>query len=122
MALEGRQVPVPADVQADGIERYPQDVEAAIYFCCLEALQNVTKYASASTVGIRLTSAEGMVSCKISDNGQGFDMAATARGSGLQNMADRMEALGGSVEVESSVGRGTSVTASVPLQLFELAS
>jgi signal transduction histidine kinase len=119
---QARKAPVPVDVQADGIQRYPRDVEAAIYFCCLEALQNVSKYAGASTVGIRLSSVEGMVSCKISDNGQGFDMAATPRGSGLQNMADRMEALGGSVEVESSVGRGTSVTASLPLQQFELAS
>jgi signal transduction histidine kinase len=62
------------------------------------------------------------VSCQISDNGQGFDMAATPRGSGLQNMADRMEALGGSVEVQSSIGSGTSVTASLPLRVLELAS
>jgi signal transduction histidine kinase len=119
---QARKAPVPIDIQVDGIERYSQDVEAAIYFCCLEALQNVAKYAGASTVEIRLRSADGRVSCQISDNGQGFDMAATPRGSGLQNMADRMEALGGSVEVQSSIGSGTSVTASLPLRVLELAS
>jgi signal transduction histidine kinase len=119
---QARKAPVAVEIEADGIQRYPQELEAAIYFCCLEALQNVAKYADASTVEIRLRAADGKVSCQVSDNGRGFDMAATPWGSGLQNMADRMEALGGSVDVQSSVGTGTSVTASLPLQLLELAS
>jgi signal transduction histidine kinase len=119
---QARKAPVAVEIEADGIQRYPQELEAAIYFCCLEALQNVAKYADASTVEIRLRAADGKVSCQVSDNGRGFDMAATPWGSGLQNMAERMEALGGSVDVQSSVGTGTSVTASLPLQLLELAS
>jgi signal transduction histidine kinase len=112
---QARKSGLPVRVSADGIERYPQDVEAAVYFCALEAMQNAAKYASASSVSIRLSQAEGWLELAIEDDGAGFDPAATARGSGLQNMADRLEALGGSLEVRSTVGSGTTVAGRVPI-------
>ena len=107
--------PVSLRVEAAGdLGRYPQDVEAAVYFCCLEALQNVAKYADASTVVIRLFEADGKLCFSISDDGAGFDPEATPRGSGIQNMIDRVEAFAGRLEVTSSPGVGTSVSGELP--------
>jgi signal transduction histidine kinase len=115
-ALEGqaRKSPVPARVEPDGIGRYPPEVEAAVYFCCLEALQNVAKYAEASRVTLRLTHATGGLTFEVSDDGCGFDPDSTSSGTGLQGMADRVEAVGGTLQIESSAGAGTIVTGRVP--------
>jgi signal transduction histidine kinase len=115
-ALRGqaRRVPVPVSVEADGIGRYPQEVEAAVYFCCLEALQNVTKYASASSVRLSLAHARGGLSFHVEDDGVGFDPSSVGRGSGLQNIADRLESLGGSLEVRSRSGEGCAVSGWIP--------
>jgi len=115
-ALEAQagKVPVPVDVAADGIGRYPQEAEAAAYFCVLEALQNVTKYAKASRVIVRLGEEDGDLTFSVSDDGQGFDVEAAPKGSGLQNMADRVEALGGNLEVRSAPGEGTTVIGRIP--------
>jgi signal transduction histidine kinase len=111
---QARKVPIPVTVVAEGIGRYPQPVEAAVYFCCLEALQNVTKYAQASGVEIRLQAGDGELVVQVVDDGVGFDPERTPRGSGLQNMADRMAVLGGRVEIRSRPGEGTTIVGQVP--------
>jgi len=110
-----RKSPVTVSVEADGVVRYPQEVEAAVYFCCLEALQNVAKYAGASHAAVRLSEEAGELQFEVADDGAGFDAAETPRGSGSQNMVDRVEALGGSLEVRSAAGAGTMVTGRLPV-------
>jgi signal transduction histidine kinase len=102
-------------VEPDGIGRYSQAAEAATYFCCLEALQNVAKYAGASQATVRLWQEDGILAFSVRDDGRGFDPASTGYGTGLQGMADRLSALGGSLEVESAVGTGTVVTGRIPV-------
>ncbi len=116
-ALEAqvRKSPLPITVEADGIGRYPQDQEAALYFCALEALQNVTKYADATSVTLRLRERDGRVAFEVADNGRGFDPATTRHGTGLQGMADRMAALAGELVVTSAPGAGTTVMGSLPV-------
>jgi signal transduction histidine kinase len=109
---------VPVVVDAEGVERYPQEIEAALYFCTLEALQNIQKYAAASSVKIRVRDEEGMVSVVITDDGYGFDVKTSSRGAGMTNMEDRLDALGGSLRIDSSPGRGTIVRASVPISIL----
>src|SRR3990170_2372868 len=117
-ALEAqtRKTPVTVAVLANGIPRFSAEVEAAVYFCCLEALQNVAKYAGASKASIRLTATDRELAFGVSDDGVGFDATELPRGTGLQNMADRVEALGGTLEVRSAPGRGTTVSGRVPAQ------
>jgi signal transduction histidine kinase len=111
---QARKAPVPVTVEAAGIGRYTQDLEAALYFSILEALQNVAKYAEASAARISLCEDGGMVAFTVADDGKGFDQATTRMGSGVQGIADRLAALGGSLEVSSSPGQGTRVAGSVP--------
>jgi signal transduction histidine kinase len=116
-ALRGqeRRLPFPLAIDADGVGRYPQEVEAAVYFCCLEAFQNASKHANASRVTVTLRELDGGLSFTVSDDGRGFDVMSTPRGSGSQNMVDRMDALDGRLEVVSSPGAGTTVSGWVPL-------
>ena len=109
----------PTQVLADGIGRYPQEAEAAVYFCCLEALQNVAKYAGASRVVVTLRDEGAALSFTVEDDGRGFDPSAAPRGSGMQNMADRLAALGGSFEVRSAPGGGTTVLGRIPVRPAE---
>ncbi len=108
---------VPVTVEAEGLRRYPQDREAAVYFCCLEALQNVAKYAGSSSVVVRLEERGGDLVFAVTDDGAGFDPATTGYGTGLRGMADRLEALGGDLWVESAPGRGTTVTGRISIDL-----
>jgi signal transduction histidine kinase len=101
--------PVPTKVEAGEVARYPMEVEAAIYFCVLEALQNVAKYAGASSAVVRLAEDNGHITFAVTDDGAGFDVARAARGAGLTNMTDRIEALGGRLEVSSRPGAGTTI-------------
>ncbi len=112
---QARKVPVPVEVAPDGVGRYPQDVEAAIYFCCLEALQNIAKYADASRVHVRLSHEGERLAFEVRDDGRGFDATTVSRGIGLQGMTDRLEAIGGELEVVSAPGAGTRVAGSVPV-------
>jgi signal transduction histidine kinase len=105
---------VPVSVQAVRLGRYPQEIEAAVYFCCLEALQNIGKYAKASTATVRLEDGAGTLMFEVTDDGAGFDPAATGFGTGLQGMADRLDALGGSLDVRSAQEQGTTVAGRVP--------
>jgi signal transduction histidine kinase len=103
-------------VSPDGVGRYAQEVEAAIYFSVLEGLQNVAKYADASSVEVSLSASNGFVLFDVHDDGQGFDPTRTGYGTGLQGMADRLSALGGSLAVESRPGAGTTISGSVPVR------
>jgi signal transduction histidine kinase len=103
-------------VEIDGVdERHEADVEAALYFCCLEALQNIAKHAPEATATVRLVGREGLLVLEVEDDGPGFDIAAGADGQGRQNMTDRVGAVGGVVVVETGPGRGTRVRAEVPV-------
>jgi signal transduction histidine kinase len=114
LEAQARRSPVPVVVEPDGIGRYPQDAEAAVYFCCLEALQNVGKYAGASSVAIRLGHVAGELTFEVADDGVGFDALVGSYGTGLQGMDDRLSAIGGSLEVRSAPGAGTTVAGRVP--------
>jgi signal transduction histidine kinase len=98
------------------VTRYPAEAEATAYFCVLEALQNAAKYADASRAIVSLGEEDGHLVFSVSDDGSGFDVEGTAKGSGLQNMADRLDALGGTIEVTSSPGGGTTVTGRIPVE------
>jgi signal transduction histidine kinase len=106
---QARKATIQVTVDADGIGRYSQEVEAAVYFSVLEAMQNVQKYAGASRVEVWLREESGELRFGVDDDGRGFDIAATRKGSGLVNMADRLDALGGQLQLTSTIGTGTSV-------------
>ena len=116
---QARKAPVPVEVVADDISRYPQEIEAAVYFCCLEALQNVAKYASPTRATLTLEERAGELSFSVTDDGRGFDPETTPTGSGTLNMSDRLEALGGSLSLTSTLGGGTTVTGRVPIRALE---
>jgi signal transduction histidine kinase len=115
LQAQAHKAPVPVQIDADGIGRYPQDTEAAVYFCALEALQNITKYASATRATISLACADGSLRFTITDDGAGFDTAASRHGTGLQGMADRLAALGGALHVRSQPEHGTTISGHLPV-------
>ena len=121
-ALESQanKAPIPVRVDAEGVGRYTQEAEAAIYFCCLEALQNVAKYANASEAHVRLAEGNRGLRFEVSDDGAGFEPAAAVNGTGLQGMADRLDAIGGSFEVRSAPGAGTIVIGAIPARASDL--
>ena len=112
---QARKATLPVVVDADGIGRYPQDIEAAVYFCCLEALQNIQKYAQAKNATVRLHEEPARLVFEVRDDGKGFDVAAVKKGAGTSNMADRIDALGGSLVIESTPGAGSKVGGRLPI-------
>jgi signal transduction histidine kinase len=106
---------LPVAVEAGGIGRFGQDTEAAVYFCCLEALQNTAKYAQATHARICLQAQNRTLRFTVSDDGTGYDTRHTPMGSGQRNMADRLAALGGRLEVRSAPSHGTTITAQLPV-------
>lgn len=114
LEAQARKAAVPTTVAAEGIGRYTQDVEAAVYFSCLEAMNNVAKYAEASSATVALTQTNGHLTFVVTDDGRGFDPGATGYGTGLQGMADRLDAIRGTLSVASHAGAGTTITGSVP--------
>jgi signal transduction histidine kinase len=109
--LAGRS-PVPVEIVDIPDERLPGPVEAAAYYLIAEALTNVAKYAGASAVRVRVATSDAGVLVEVSDDGVGG--ADPAGGSGLRGLADRVEALGGTLEVRSAAGAGTSLRAEIP--------
>jgi signal transduction histidine kinase len=104
------------DVQSNGAGRYRQELEAAVYFCCLEALQNAAKHAGEDArAGISLAERQGVLQFEVSDDGRGFDPELPGR-AGIQNMIDRIGALGGTLSVASAPGSGTVVRGQVPTE------
>jgi signal transduction histidine kinase len=115
LRVAGRIAPIATQVDAEPIGRQRPEVEATVYFACLEALQNAAKHARGATgVEIRLVN-NGGLRFEVQDDGEGFVVPAVTNGSGLTNMRDRVAAVGGDVEVRSSPGRGTTVTGFVPV-------
>jgi signal transduction histidine kinase len=112
LASLAEQAPVPVEVVAPAT-KLPADVEAAAYFLCSEALANIAKHASASRISISVTTRDGWVRVEIGDDGLGG--ADPTRGTGLRGLADRVEALGGTLHLESPTGGGTRLTAEIPL-------
>jgi signal transduction histidine kinase len=98
-----------------GDGRLPVEVEAAVYFSALEALQNAAKHAGATRVVVRLDRGDGDLTFSVSDDGRGFQPTSARRGSGLQNLADRLEALGGTLEVEAAPGAGATIRGRIPV-------
>jgi signal transduction histidine kinase len=102
-------------VRHNSIGRHEPQVEAAIYYCCLEAVQNATKHAGAGArVVITLAPHGDALDVTIADDGPGFDLIRDAEGTGLVSMCDRIGAVGGELEIASSPGTGTKIRAHVP--------
>jgi signal transduction histidine kinase len=110
----GRRSPLPVSVSAEGIGRFPPETESAVYFCCLEALQNAAKHAGgASSVAVELR-LDGDLLFEVSDDGCGFVVADGREGSGITGMRDRLAAVGGELRIESGPGAGVRVCGRVP--------
>ncbi|GAB2613425.1 hypothetical protein GCM10027269_82340 [Kribbella endophytica] len=106
--------PLPVELVVTGVGRYAARVEAAAYFCALEALQNAAKHSSASAIRLDLRSGSDVLELVVQDDGVGFDPRATQTGAGLVNMRDRVESAGGTLTIETGPARGTVVAASLP--------
>jgi signal transduction histidine kinase len=114
LRAQAARAPIPVLIEADGVGRYRRDIEATAYFCVLEALQNVSKYARASQATVTLACPDGHLEFTVTDDGAGFDPAATPRGTGLQGMEDRLAAAGGTLRITSRPGDGTIISARLP--------
>jgi signal transduction histidine kinase len=102
-------------METDGIGRYPIELEAAVYFCTLEALQNAAKYAHATEITIAFRERGGALEFSVTDDGVGFLADERSRGTGIQGMRDRMAVFGGDAEIDSTPGEGTSVRGRIPI-------
>jgi signal transduction histidine kinase len=109
--------PLDVIVRAEEVGRYPAEVEAAVYFCCLEALQNAAKHAPEASVVVEVVQDAGILRFEVSDDGPGFDPAAATAGHGYVNMSDRIGAIGGTVEWRSAAGSGASVRGAIPVSV-----
>ncbi len=110
-----RRVPVPVEIVDHGAGRHDRQIETAVYFCVLEALQNVTKYADADSVTVELELVDDdTLGFSVVDDGRGFDLNTNGGGTGLANMRDRLGAVSGSLDITSIPGRGTTVVGSIP--------
>jgi signal transduction histidine kinase len=106
----------PTQIDAVGVGRYPPEIESAVYYCCLEAIQNATKHGGGGVlVSVALAEENGRLAFRVVDDGPGFP-AGEVRGSGLQNMEDRLGALGGRLTIATAPGRGTTISGEVPLR------
>jgi signal transduction histidine kinase len=108
-----RKCPIPVSVDKGGVGRFPQPVETTVYFCIVEALQNTVKHARASSAHVALAEADGQVTFTVTDDGTGFDPTGP-RGHGLTNIADRLDANGGSLHIDTGPGHGTTITGHIP--------
>jgi signal transduction histidine kinase len=106
----------PPQIDAVGVGRYPPEIESAVYYCCLEAMQNAAKHGGRDVqVSVALAEEDGQLTFRVVDDGPGFAVGEV-RGLGLQNMEDRLGALGGRLTITSAPGRGTTVSGSVPVR------
>jgi signal transduction histidine kinase len=106
---------LPVRMETDGIGRYPIELEAAVYFCTLEALQNAAKYAHASEITVSFRERDDAIEFVVADDGVGFHPSANGRGTGVQGIRDRISVFGGDATIESSPGTGTTVRGRVPI-------
>jgi len=115
LEAQAHRTPVPVEVVAGPLPRYSQEIEAGVYFCVLEALQNMVKHAQATKATVSIEQRDGHLAFSVADDGRGLNPERAHSGSGMQNMRDRIEVLGGELQVESSPGAGTRVTGSIPV-------
>ncbi|MGD2043476.1 MAG: sensor histidine kinase [Acidimicrobiia bacterium] len=108
---QAKKAPIEVSVSTHGLGRYEPEIEAAIYFCALEAIQNAVKHGEANHVDVSIAQEGDELHVQITDDGRGFDMSTQHKSRGLVNMSDRIEALGGELEIRSAPGSGTSVIA-----------
>jgi signal transduction histidine kinase len=106
---------VPTTVLAAGVRRHSPEIESAVYFCCLEALQNTAKHARGASAAVIELWDEESLRLEVRDDGAGFDAANLTAGVGFTSMRDRLAAVGGEVTITSSPGHGTRVRASIPI-------
>jgi signal transduction histidine kinase len=112
----GRDAPIPTTITAAKIRRFSPDVERAVYFCCLEALQNAFKHAQAATaVRVTIVDRGHELTFEVSDDGEGFDLYTVDAGAGLRNMRDRVASLGGSLTISARSGHGTRISGAIPV-------
>ena len=112
-----RRSSVRVEIESHGVERYPPEIESAVYFCVLEALQNVVKHAGAHRVVVRLDGGvNSELALSVRDDGGAPREGAIVPGAGITNMRDRLAAVGGELEVSSTIGVGTTVWGRVPTQ------
>jgi signal transduction histidine kinase len=105
----GRRSPLPVTITAEGVGRFAPETESAVYFCCMEALQNAGKHAAgASRVNVELR-LDGDLLFEVRDDGCGFDSEPSGEGAGITGMRDRLAAVGGEMRIESSPGAGTRI-------------
>ena len=115
LTAASRRTPIPVRLETDGVGRYQPELEAAVYYCCLEALQNASKHAGDGTsASLKLWEDAGALQFQVDDDGVGFDPARGTGGAGLTNMHDRIGAVGGTLRIESVPGAGTHVHGAVP--------
>jgi signal transduction histidine kinase len=103
---------VPVRIDLDATRSLPAHIEVAVYYLVAESLTNVAKYAEASAVAVRVGRENGSVFVEVVDDGIGG--AEPGRGSGLRGLIDRIEALGGTLELQSRPGDGTTIAARIP--------
>jgi signal transduction histidine kinase len=131
---QARKAPIAVSVEADGIGRYPQEIEAAVYFCALEALRSAAGQAGAARASVHLSARDGELRFEVAGDGEapghnggapginghrpgadrGLDAAGGGSAADLQAMADRIDALGGEIHIDPAPGRGTRISGSVP--------
>ncbi|MFT7597674.1 MAG: signal transduction histidine kinase [Acidimicrobiales bacterium] len=117
LGAAARQSAFPTTIASTDKFDLPNDVESALYFFCLGAMQNAAKHAGSNAeLTLSFQRHDDSLSVEISDNGIGFDDTITNRSRGLLNMSDRVRALGGDLSIESTLGDGTTISALVPLQ------
>jgi signal transduction histidine kinase len=105
---------LPITVDCDPLPDVPLSIQSAIYFCCLEALQNSVRHASPTMVGIAVVAGPEAIEFSVIDDGRGFDTTSSDRGHGFANMRDRVGAFDGDVTVSSVAGTGTTVKGHIP--------
>jgi signal transduction histidine kinase len=112
-----RSAAVPTSVDATGVRRYDAGVEAAVYFCCLESLQNAAKHGGdGARAKVCVWENGESLRFEVGDDGAGLDPTQSGRGTGLTNMRDRLGAVGGELRIESTPGGGTRVKGTIPLK------
>jgi signal transduction histidine kinase len=119
LEAQARKAVVPTVVRVNDVGRYTPETEATVYFCVLEALNNVAKYARATSATVSLSASNADLRFSVADDGVGFDPDATGYGTGLQGMSDRLDAVGGRLEIRSARGSGTTVSGSIAVEPAE---
>jgi len=107
--------PIPVIMNGNRQLRWTPAIEQAVYFSCLEALQNAIKHGAARRIMITISGTSAALDFEVSDDGRGFDPGRVGTGSGTANLADRIAAVGGRLEIITRPGLGTAVRGSIPV-------